>query len=254
MSSTIKINDIMVPVEYKNSTQETLEVILKEPKVVDYFARIDPIIVPTKVNILSHKMLSKGVGFVWMDIESTHKYSGKKLAGGVFLRGGSVACLILIKNKETSRLHYIKLVQTRVPCGKEIEEICAGMLDRDIGMMSGAMVKEIEEETGIKVHSTGTKSDVPTTQYNYLEELGDFIPSGGGCDEIITTFWYMTEMSTSEIDSMQGRLINHGDKTTEYIKVVIEDFNALNVAKTRDAKAMCSTLQLMARYPGFVPN
>lgn len=251
---SILINSTTVPIEYKDNSLETIILILKEPKVQEYFSNIQPVIVPSKINILSHYMFGKTVGFVFMNIESIHKYTGKKLAGVVFIRGGSVACLILIKNKDTGVLNYIKLIQTRVACGGEIEEICAGMLDRcnvtDKIMMKGAMINEIEEETGIKVSCNGVPNKNPFFQFNYLEELGEFYPSGGCCDEIIKTYWYMCEMSNHEIELLQGSLIDRDD-TTEYIKIVIDKFTIDSIIKTKDSKAICATLQLLNKYPNI---
>jgi len=250
MTNTITINGLTVPVEYLGQTEETIKLILREPKVAAYFLSIKPDIVPQKVSILSHYMFGKSVGFVFMNIISVHKHTGEKLAGVVFLRGGSVACLILIKAKETGKLYFLKVVQLRVPVGKEISEICAGMLDRELGKMSGVMVKEIEEETGIKVMSFGTKNSDPLKQFNYLEELGMFYPSPGGCDEAISTFWFMVEMTGKEITALHGKNMTHDEDdggSTENIRIEIAPFTLENIIATNDAKAMCATLQLMRK-------
>ena len=155
-TTMITINGAAVPVEYIGQSKETIELILREPKVANYFSKIHPDIVPSKITLLSHYMFGRCVGFVFMNIVSVHKHTGERLAGVVFLRGGSVACLIIIKAKETGSLYFLKVMQLRVPAGKEIGEICAGMLDRELGKMSGVMVKEIEEETGIKIIGPNT--------------------------------------------------------------------------------------------------
>jgi 8-oxo-dGTP pyrophosphatase MutT (NUDIX family) len=255
VETTIMINGAAVPVEYPGQTKETIELILREPKVANYFSKIHPDIVPNKVTLLSHYMFGRCVGFVFMNVVSIHKHTGEKLAGVVFLRGGSVACLILIKAKETGHLYFLKVMQLRVPVGKEIGEICAGMLDRELGKMSGVMVKEIEEETGIKVISFGKKNDNPLEQFNYLEELGQFYPSPGGCDEVISNFWFMSEMTGKEITALHGKNMTHDeDNSTENIRVEIEPFTLKNIVATNDAKAMCATLQLIAKYPGIMPR
>jgi len=252
------INGVSVPVEYPTSVKgpDHITFLLHEPKVEEYFTTIHPDILVKKVTILSEFMFGKRLGFLFMDLDCYDRASGKKLAGVVFLRGDSVACLILIKNKETGKLYFAKVIQPRVPCGKSIAEICAGMVDEKTGKIQiiGVMATEIEEELGIKVQTTGVKRFVPEIQFNYLEKLGVFIPSGGGTRENITTYWYQVEMTTSEIQLLHGKIIaNEASNSTELIKVEVDEFTLENIAATNDAKAMCATVQLMVKYPGFVP-
>jgi 8-oxo-dGTP pyrophosphatase MutT (NUDIX family) len=253
--TTVSINGVYVPVEYANNSKETIEQILKEPKVVDYFSNINPDdIVVKKVTILSHFMFGpRVVGFVFMNLDCEDKCSGKKLAGVVFLRGDAVACLILIKEKETGRLYFVQVIQPRVPCGKRIAEICAGMVDAEITKIMGVMVKEIEEETGIKVESTGVKKfDDPKNQFNYLEKLGEVIPSGGGTQEKITLYWYMVEMSREEIQLLHGS--EHGEaNTNEMITVEVHEFTMANILDTKDAKAISASMYLMWLHPEMAP-
>ena len=253
----ITLDGEAIPVEYPTNTKSDEHVlfILNEPKVVEYFTTLSPDIVASKITILSDFMFGKRLGFLLMNIDCIDRASGKKLAGVVFLRGDSVACLILIKNKETGKLYFAKVIQPRVPCGKSITEICAGMMDDKIGKMLGVMISEVEEELGIRVETTGSKTTDPALQFNYMEKLGQFTPSGGATCENITNFWYMAEMTSSEITALHGKEIaNDAGQSTELIRVELQEFNMRNIVATEDAKAMCATLQLMSLYPWFVPS
>jgi len=258
VENNIEINGLLIPVLYPTNSngREHVTFILQEPKVQAYFATISPDIVIKKITIMSDYMFGKRLGFLFMDLDCYDRASGKKLAGAVFLRGDSVACLVLIKNKKTGGLYFAKVKQPRVPKGKWIYEIPAGMFEKKngVGKMAGQMAIELREELGIEVESTGIKTDDPSCQFKYMEELGKFDPSPGATVESITTYWYMVEMTTDEIASLHGRIIaNEESNSTEIIKVELDVFSLRKIIETEDAKAMCATLQLMNKYPGFVP-
>ncbi|PWZ14333.1 Nudix hydrolase 14, chloroplastic [Zea mays] len=70
--------------------------------------------------------------------------------GIVFARGPAVAVLILLEsNGET---YAVLTEQVRVPIGKFMLELPAGMLDDEKGDFVGTAVHEVEEETGIKLN------------------------------------------------------------------------------------------------------
>ena len=255
-SATMTINGVTVPVEYpQNSQKQSIEFILAAPKVAAYFAKINPThIVVSKVVIFHHFMFGPHLGFVFMNVVSTDKATGKALPGVVFLRGDAVACLTLVKNIETSELFMVLLEQSRVPAGCKILEINAGMVDEKLGQERLVMTKEAQEETGIVIESTGVKTDDPRAQFKFLEKLGKAGMSKGGCDEDITFFWYMVQMTSEEIKAMNGKhIVNEEGETAEIIKLEMKKFTLANALSTGDAKAMCAVAFLMEKYPGFVP-
>jgi 8-oxo-dGTP pyrophosphatase MutT (NUDIX family) len=137
--------------------------------------------------------------------------AGETLPGAVFLRGPSVAMLVVlvpddIAEGSSSGDSYIydgeryalMTVQPRVAAGSlEFAELPAGMVD-DEGSFAGAAAKEIKEELGLEIHESeltclselaaqgaadesrsGTKeAPLPPAMY----------PSPGGCDEFITMY------------------------------------------------------------------
>ena len=228
-----------------------IEKILAEPKVKNYFAKFDwTTIKVNSIELKTHIMFGLNLGFLFMNMDCEHRDTGKKLPGVVFLRGDSVASLIIIRNQDTNELFHVLVEQCRVPMGKKIREICAGMVDSELTRISGAMVKEIKEEIGIDVHTTGMQTGNPYTQYNYLEKLGSFIPSGGGCDEQITLFWYQVRMSTVEITRLHGKETGAEDEN-EFIKVIIEPLSFSTILATGDSKAICAYAHLIAKYPSL---
>ena len=281
----ITINGQEVPVFYPTNPlgPEHVEFILREPKVAKYFNEITTDIVVRTVTIYKEIMFGKRLGFLFMQLETLDRRSGKGIPGVVFLRGDAAACLLLLKNKETRALYMALVKQARVPAGKKVFEAPAGMLDDNTENPTLTVAKEIAEETGTVVKSTGVKTDDPMEQVHYLESLGVPIQlSPGGTQEQIFNFWYMVEMTTAEIAALHGkRIVNEEEvalasgagtasglnasgadaskgalatvKTAEVIEVIVQEFTLKNVLLTGDAKLICATAALMGKYPGFVP-
>jgi ADP-sugar diphosphatase len=124
-------------------------------------------------------------GFVNLSVDAVYPESGTRLPGAVFLRGGSVAVLMLCRIEGT--LHVVMVKQARVPVGKFISELPAGMME-DSGRFSNKAMQEVLEETGVVVR----RSD--------MKLLGrDVYLSPGGCDERLTLF--MCDIDSSSIDT-----------------------------------------------------
>lgn len=259
-STTVVINGAEIPVEYPSNTNgpARLEAIMNAPKVKDWFKRVSPELLISKVTITGDTTFGKNVLFVHLNMTCIDRASGKSLAGIVFLRGSAVTCLVLIRDKSTGKLYYAKVKQPRVPVGKWIWELPAGMFelraDGEGKMAKTQMIVELKEELGIEIDTTGVKTADPTQQFNYMEKLGVFYPSPGGCDEEITTYWFQVEMTTEEIAALHGKSIaNDAGHCTEIIQVGIEELTVGNLVALGDAKAMCTLVQLVNKYPGFVP-
>jgi ADP-sugar diphosphatase len=94
------------------------------------------------------------VGFLNVTAELKNS-SDESLPGTVFLRGGSVAMLVILQEEEGGEEWVLLTVQPRVPAGGALEfvELPAGMLDGDT--FSGAAAKEIKEECGIEIKADG---------------------------------------------------------------------------------------------------
>ncbi|RYR31677.1 hypothetical protein Ahy_B01g056545 [Arachis hypogaea] len=90
-----------------------------------------------------------------------------KVPGIVFARGPVVTVLILLESD--GETYAVLTEQARVPTGRIILELPAGMLDDDKGDFVGTAVREVEGETGIKF------------QLEDMVDLTAFLDSSTGC-------------------------------------------------------------------------
>lgn len=178
---------------------------------------------------------------------------GEHFPGSVFLRGGSVAMLLVLRAKDSTedqdktsdtsnqqsshrksernsvqrgQEYVILTTQPRIPAGSlSFTEIPAGMLD-DSGTFSGAAAKEIEEETGLTIDEdelvdlTRMTFELQNSKSNEnVEEMlqAAVYPSPGGSDEFIPIFYCRKDMAIDDIEQLQGKLTglrDHGEKIT----------------------------------------
>jgi ADP-sugar diphosphatase len=188
--------------------------------------------------------------------------AGEKFPGSVFMRGGSVAMLIILTPSSTlsdnnasgkPEEYAILTVQPRIPAGSlNFIELPAGMID-DSGTFAGAAAKEIAEETGLEISSeelidlTQLTSGFNADGDDSGEHLQTGIyPSPGGSDEFIPIFMARKSLPKKEIEKLRGKLTglrDHGEKIT--LKIVkLEDVWKFG---WRDGK----TLAAMALYQGL---
>ncbi|KAI9726585.1 MAG: hypothetical protein M1828_000952 [Chrysothrix sp. TS-e1954] len=188
------------------------------------------------------------VGFV--KLTATIKNSqGEKLPGSIFLRGGSVAMLVILQpddvpaSSETDK-QVILTVQPRIPAGSlGMTEIPAGMLD-DSGTFSGAAAKELKDEVDLEILEDEL---VDMTALACSPQGGEdqeslqaaVYPSPGGSDEFIPIFLCTKRVKRASLNQWTGKLTglrDHGEKIT--LKLVrLEDLWREGV---RDAKTLAS--------------
>ncbi|KAL1797271.1 hypothetical protein ACET3X_003877 [Alternaria dauci] len=144
------------------------------------------------------------VAFVKLKAEIRNKQN-QELPGIAFLRGGSVAVLMILRPVDSTDERWVVMTeQPRVPAGSlSFVEIPAGMLD-DEGNFAGKAAKEIMEETGFKLPE-GELIDLtelalaPGPAPEGMAPKGESIqekeclqnamyPSPGGSDEFIPIF------------------------------------------------------------------
>ncbi|KAL8835750.1 MAG: hypothetical protein Q9176_006759 [Flavoplaca citrina] len=168
----------------------------------------------------------KRLGFVKLKADISND-NGEKLPGSVFLRGGSVAMMLILQpddvpeNTETEK-HVILTVQPRIPTGSlALAELPAGMLD-DSGTFTGSAAKEIAEETGLDIPASDlidmTKLAIPAASSANDERLQQAVyPSPGGSDEFIPIFLWQKRVPRDQLKEWQGKLTGlreHGEKIT----------------------------------------
>lgn len=193
-------------------------------------------------------MFGRRVGFLKFKADVFDKETGTKIPGIVFARGPAVAVLILLESG--GKTYVVLTEQVRVPVGKLIMELPAGMLDDDKGDVVGTAVREVEEETGISL-----KADDMINLTAFLDPATGckVLPSPGGCDEELSLFLYRGSVSEEIISTLQGKemgLRDHG----ELIKVHVVPYDKL-WRMTADAKVLSAVaLYEMAKKEGLLPQ
>ena len=180
------------------------------------------------------------VGFVYMTVSCVtlkqNPKTNKKttIPGVVFLRGDSVATFITIKNKQSGKYYCLLVSQYRVPIGKYIHELVAGMLDKQTGDPTGKMLDEVYEETGIKLKK------------NDLSKLGVITLSPGGCDEKMDLFYTGLELDDDKIKRILSKTYgqeNEGEEISLQL-VALSDLSNMFGRSLTDAKLL-STIPLL---------
>lgn len=206
-------------------SEDQLTCVVTSKKFVDYAASFSPAVVVSKIEILSVKMFGKNVGFIMVDATVTK--DGKFIPGTTFIRGDSVAMLVVLDCE--GELYSPLTVQPRVSVGAaEFEETAAGMLD-DASFL-GAAAKEIDEELGFTI---------PVAELVDLREAatgqsGSIALSPGGCDEEMMFFLYRRSVTRAELGELQGKLtgVLHEGETITLKVVPLDDVWAVGDGKT----------------------
>jgi len=201
------------------------------------------------------------LGFIKLKAEVTND-RGESLPGAVFMRGGSVAMLLILQPEDATgssssgdqEEYAVLVVQPRIAAGSlGFVEIPAGMLD-DGGTFAGVAAREIKEETGLEIAADelvdmtaltiqSRNSDQSSDEAHLQQAL---YPSPGGCDEFIPIFLARKKIKRDEMNEMKGRLTglrDHGEKITLKICRLAE----LWKVGVRDGK----TLAAVALYEGL---
>ncbi|RYP05475.1 hypothetical protein DL765_009824 [Monosporascus sp. GIB2] len=176
------------------------------------------------IAIQSFDMFGSKLGFLKL-IADVSNEKGERLPGSVFLRGPSVAMLIVLipydvvtapesggnkgERKIASDERFVILtVQPRIPAGSlEFVELPAGMVDG--GTFTGAAAREIKEELGLEIpeselYCLGHMATAPRKegkdQIQDSEHLAAAVyPSAGGCDEFIHFYMYEKQVPWAQL-------------------------------------------------------
>lgn len=167
---------------------------------------------------------------------------GMELPGGVFMRGGSVGMLMILRPKDRVDEKWVIMTeQARIPAGSlAFLEIPAGMIDGLTKDFKGAAAKEIEEETGLVIN---TDHLVDMTELALRDSPNPeglkpaMYPTPGGSDEFIALFLWEQEMERLQIEDLREKLT--GDKKQgEMITLKLIRYEDLWRVAARDAKTM----------------
>jgi ADP-sugar diphosphatase len=142
------------------------------------------------ITVQSVDWFGKRIGFVKFSAKVQNSNSDRPdIPGIAFLRGGSVAVLMVLRPKNTTDERYVILTeQPRIPAGSlQFREIPAGMLDGEQNFV-GKAAGEIEEETGIKIRGEDLidMTELALRKSQTKDSLRNAMyPSPGGSDEFI---------------------------------------------------------------------
>ncbi len=159
--------------------------------------------------------------------------------------------MILKPNDRRDERLVIMTEQARIPAGSlAFKEIPAGMIDKDSKSFSGALAREIEEETGLKLPESElidlTELALRGTKSSETSLAAAMYPSPGGCDEFIHIFLWIKELDRPEIEQLKGKLTGLRIRS-ELITLHVCDYEDLWREGARDAK----TLAAWALYEGL---
>lgn len=203
---------------------ELVEKAMSCKKMQHWLSCLSDNLVIEKLDIQTVDMFGQNVGFI--KFNATVKCNSLPIPGIVFMRGASVAILIILS------LHGEKFIlctkQARFPIGdSEFLEIPAGMMDEE-GNFLGVAAKELREETHIEIDK------------DKLIHLGGMYPSPGGCDEYIQLFAFELIVDQSRFDNIQGAATGNLEEGESIILQIIPYRDA---PQLNDAKALCAILR-----------
>ncbi|KAF2642767.1 hypothetical protein P280DRAFT_489002 [Massarina eburnea CBS 473.64] len=168
----------------------------------------------------------------------------------VFLRGGSVAVLVLLRPKDSRNERYVLLVeQPRIGAAcTSFLQIPAGMLDEDSGDVKGNAIDRIYAETNLKVRReelidmTSLALETSETKENLQPAI---YSSPANLDEYTSLLLWEKYLDRKDIEALKGKtgkLMQDG-----LITVHICNYDVLWREGVRDA----NTLAAWALYEGL---
>ncbi|RHZ64137.1 hypothetical protein Glove_326g71 [Diversispora epigaea] len=169
------------------------------------------------------------IGFVKFKVDAIFTETGKSAPGIIFMRGGSVAVLLILRSKERDskivKEHVVLTYQPRLAVPSlSFPEIPAGMLDGS-GNFIGKASQEIKEETGIEVNDQNL-IDMTALAYDENNDVNNeregkkyqgAYPSPGGSDEFLRLCICIKEMNREDVEKLEGKLCglrDHGEQIT----------------------------------------
>ena len=228
------IHCIEIIPKYKH-LEPQMDTLIISPKFINWLSNFDPSqitirsVTITDIDWFSFRPDPLKLGFVKCSSEAYDYKTGKKILSNIsFIRGKSIAVLIIVN---VSNKKYVLLCeQHRLPVGKKLKEICAGMTDSE-GNIISVVLKEVKEETGFYIKNVSE-----------LVSLGNIYPSPGGCDEEICLYYWTTTINHDEFIKKQKLMYGYALENEEIRLsfVELEIFKTKTLLEIGDVKAECA--------------
>jgi len=218
----------------------------EEEQAVKGNATGEPSVRVEKVEVKNVDYFGSKVGFVNLAVDAQLTESGKKPPGFIFMRGGAVAVLLIIKTTSPSGEALEHIVLTKQPRlsipSFNFPEIPAGMLDGS-GDFVGKCAEELKEECGITLdHNTL----IDMTELAYGDKWDGVYPSVGGCDEFLRLFVSFIDKEWNELKELEGRLggLREDGESISMTLVALKDaYKAAPDAKLLSSLALFNALK-----------
>ncbi|KAK3821399.1 MAG: hypothetical protein J3Q66DRAFT_271094, partial [Benniella sp.] len=198
-------------------------------------------VVVNKIEVRNIDYFGPKVGFVNLSVDAELTETGKKPPGLIFMRGGAVAVLLIIRSKQpsgTATEHVVLTKQPRLSIPSfAFPEIPAGMLDGS-GDFVGKCAEELKEECGITLEHDKL---IDMTQLAYGSDWKGVYPSAGGCDEFLRLFVSTRDMEWNELQALEGQLgglRDHGESITLSLVELKDAYKVAPDAKLLSALAL----------------
>jgi ADP-sugar diphosphatase len=162
----------------------------------DWMDGLNPELWVESITVTDVHWFGPRIGFLTLKTVTRLMGSGPALPGIIFMRGGSVAVLVVLRCE--GRKYVLLVKQPRVPVGRvSLAEIPAGMLDGE-GNFAGVAAKEMREEAHI---SFTPEEMISMTDFMSHKQY----PSPGGCDEFIEYFYASAVVTPAFLHAISGR-------------------------------------------------
>jgi 8-oxo-dGTP pyrophosphatase MutT (NUDIX family) len=183
-----------------------------EPKIKNFFDTLKYNNIKIEnVDVLSCQKKKNGeLLFAYLQIEAKDD-ENNKLPPYIFIRGDATVVVPILQVEGDMQEYYLCVEQRRVADGSYHLEFPAGMLDRNADNPAYAAVKEMAEETGLKI---GEEQLIP------LNNAKPLFTSPGACDEKIYYYKTYIRINKEEFRELNGKLLNNSEEN-ERIKLKI---------------------------------
>ena len=240
LAHTLAINGTPAAVTSTLSAAQTIAALACVP-FREWAEAMDPALTVRSVHFTDIDMFGPRVGFVKFTVDAT--FHGRRIPGIVFMRGGAVAVLPILRSGEERWVLCIRQPRLAVPSSSFLE-IPAGMLDAS-GAFAGVAAKEMEEETSL-VMSESELIDMTALAFSSdgsagvggATKLRGMYPSVGACDEFLRLMYYSKVVTQDELDALRGKATGCIEEG-EVITVELIRYEEL-WRHAPDAKTLCS--------------